>query len=227
VSEGDRTLAELEALFHRVVDLAPDERERLLGPLRRDHPQLCDGVERLLGREDRAREAGALSAAGPLVADALDGAEPGIPAALGPYRLLRHLGAGGMGVVYEAEQSEPIARRVAIKVVSALGRGSERAIARFDAERRVLALMQHPNIATVLDAGTTDDGRPFFVMERVEGEPITGYCDRGRLDVPARLRLFADVCDAVQHAHQKGSSTATSSPRTCSWQNTTASRSPK
>lgn len=122
---------------------------------------------------------------------------------IGRYSLLRKIGEGGCGVVYLAEQKEPIRRRVALKVIK-LGMDTRNVILRFEAERQALALMDHPNIARVFDAGATDLGRPFFVMELVEGVPITRYCDEQRLPLPARLELFAQVCVAVQHAHQKG-----------------------
>src|ERR1700678_874453 len=108
-----------------------------------------------------------------------------------------------MGVVYMAQQQEPIRRLVALKIIKP-GMDSRQVLARFEAERQALALMEHPNIARVLDAGTTADGRPFFVMELVKGLPITEYCDAHRLDLNARLELFRQVCSAVQHAHQKG-----------------------
>jgi serine/threonine protein kinase/WD40 repeat protein len=122
---------------------------------------------------------------------------------IGPYKLLEHIGEGGMGTVWMAQQTEPIQRRVAVKVVKA-GMDSKQVLARFEAERQALALMEHPNIAKVLDAGKTPSGRPYFVMELVKGQPITTYCDEKRLGVRARLELFGDVCRAVQHAHQKG-----------------------
>jgi serine/threonine protein kinase/tetratricopeptide (TPR) repeat protein len=122
---------------------------------------------------------------------------------LGPYKLLEQIGEGGMGSVWMAEQIEPIHRRVAVKVVKE-GMDSRQVLARFEAERQALALMEHPNIARVLDAGQTPSGRPYFVMELVKGKPITKYCDEKRLAVRERLELFADVCRAVQHAHQKG-----------------------
>lgn len=125
-----------------------------------------------------------------------------IGAEIGPYRLLRRVGVGGMGEVYEAEQTEPIRRRVALKVIKQ-GMDTRAVVARFDAERQALAMMDHPCIAKVFDAGATDQGRPFFVMEFVEGEPITRYCNRKRLGTDARLELFARVCEGVQHAHQK------------------------
>jgi serine/threonine protein kinase/lipoprotein NlpI len=122
---------------------------------------------------------------------------------IGPYKLLEQIGEGGMGLVYVAEQEQPIKRRVALKIIKP-GMDSRQAIARFEAERQALALMDHPHIAKVFDGGTTPDGRPYFVMELVKGTPITDYCDRHRLTNRQRLQLFLDVCHAVQHAHQKG-----------------------
>ncbi|MCL4838940.1 MAG: serine/threonine-protein kinase [Thermoanaerobaculia bacterium] len=122
---------------------------------------------------------------------------------LGPYRLLELLGEGGFGSVYLAEQSEPVERRVALKLLKP-GMDSRQVLARFEQERQALALMDHPGIAKVFDAGTTSTGRPFFVMEWVQGEPITAFCDRRRLPIRARLELFAQLCAAVQHAHSKG-----------------------
>ena len=122
---------------------------------------------------------------------------------IGPYRLIQRIGAGGMGIVYSAEQTDPVTRRVAIKLIQA-EYASRSIIARFESERRVLAMMQHPNIASVLDAGTTETGMPYFVMELVQGEKITDYCDRNELSPDDRLSLFVQTCRAVQHAHQKG-----------------------
>jgi WD40 repeat protein/serine/threonine protein kinase len=122
---------------------------------------------------------------------------------LGRYKLLERVGEGGCGVVYVAEQTEPVRRRVALKVIK-LGMDTKQVVARFEAERQALAMMDHPNIARVLDAGTTDAGRPFFVMELVRGIPITGYCDQNNLSTVGRLELFIKVCHAIQHAHQKG-----------------------
>jgi serine/threonine protein kinase/tetratricopeptide (TPR) repeat protein len=123
--------------------------------------------------------------------------------AIGPYRLLERIGEGGMGVVYMAEQESPVRRRVALKLTKP-GVDSRQVLARFEAERQALALMDHANIARVLDAGATDTGRPYFVMELVHGGPITEFCDRNRLVPDARLRLFLDVCHSIQHAHHKG-----------------------
>ena len=122
---------------------------------------------------------------------------------IGPYKLLQKIGEGGMGVVWRAEQEEPVRRHVALKVVKS-GRHTKQVLARFDAERQALALMAHPNIAQVLDAGTTDYGQPYFVMELVEGIPLTDYCDKNQLNIQKRLQLFISVCHAIQHAHQKG-----------------------
>jgi tetratricopeptide (TPR) repeat protein len=124
-------------------------------------------------------------------------------AAAGPYKLLQRIGEGGMGAVWLAEQTEPVQRRVALKIIKA-GLSSQHVLARFEAERQALALMDHPNIARVLDAGSTAAGRPYFVMELVKGQPITRYCDEHRLTPRQRLELFVPVCAAIQHAHQKG-----------------------
>lgn len=119
------------------------------------------------------------------------------------YKLLQEIGEGGMGVVYMAEQSQPVKRRVALKIIKP-GMDSRQVIARFEAERQALAMMDHPNIAKVLDAGSTVNGRPYFVMELVQGIPLIDYCDERQLGLVERLRLFVSVCHAVQHAHQKG-----------------------
>ncbi len=122
---------------------------------------------------------------------------------IGRYKLLEKLGEGGCGVVWMAQQEEPVRRRVALKVIK-LGMDTKEVVARFEAERQALALMDHPNIAKVFDAGTTDTGRPYFVMELVRGVPITKFCDTSNLTIEQRLALFIQVCDAIQHAHQKG-----------------------
>ena len=134
-----------------------------------------------------------------------DSAAPGerVGSTIGRYKLLERIGEGGFGVVYMAEQHHPVRRRVALKVVKP-GMDSRQVLARFEAERQALAIMDHPNIAKVHDAGATDSGRPYFVMELVKGEPITDFCDANKLPPRQRLELFAQVCHAVQHAHQKG-----------------------
>jgi serine/threonine protein kinase len=129
------------------------------------------------------------------------GETPG--AMIGPYRLLEQIGEGGFGVVFLAEQSSPVRRQVALKIIKP-GMDSREIIGRFNAERQALAMMDHPGIARVYDAGTTENGRPYFVMELVRGVPITDYCEQCNLDVRQRLELFVAACQAVQHAHQKG-----------------------
>jgi serine/threonine protein kinase/tetratricopeptide (TPR) repeat protein len=125
------------------------------------------------------------------------------PQRVGPYRIVRKVGEGGMGIVYEAEQEAPVRRRVALKLIK-WGMDTKEVLARFNSERQALALMNHPNIARVYDAGATAEGRPYFAMEYVQGIPITEYCDKHRLAIRDRLALFMDVCEGVQHAHQKG-----------------------
>src|SRR5438874_10706673 len=122
---------------------------------------------------------------------------------VGPYKLLQQIGEGGMGTVFMAEQTHPVQRKVALKVIKP-GMDSRQVIARFEAERQALALMEHPNIARVFDGGATESGRPYFVMELVHGVPITKYCDDNHLTPRERLELFVPVCQAIQHAHQKG-----------------------
>ena len=133
-----------------------------------------------------------------------DGPSDGVGSVIaGRYKLLETLGQGGMGAVFMAQQTEPVKRLVALKLIK-LGMDSRQILARFAAERQALALMDHPNIAKVLDAGATDSGRPFFVMELVKGVPITRFCDERQLAPRERLELFIPVCHAIQHAHQKG-----------------------
>jgi len=121
---------------------------------------------------------------------------------IGRYKLLRTLGEGGMWIVYLAEQTEPVKREVALKVIKP-GMDSKRVIARFEAEQQALALMEHPHIASVYDAGLAPSGRPYFVMEYVKGLPVTRHCDEYKLTIEDRLRLFLHICEAVHHAHQK------------------------
>ena len=175
-----------------------------------------EGVERLLALSQSAGDffsecrpaleaaaADADSARVPLEIKSALEAEPCQSSRIGPYKLLQKLGEGGCGVVYMAEQEQPIRRRVALKIIK-LGMDTRNVIARFEAERQALALMDHPNIARVLDAGATETGRPYFVMELVYGVKITDYCDQNRVSMQERLELFIQVCNAVQHAHQKG-----------------------
>src|SRR3954462_342360 len=122
---------------------------------------------------------------------------------IGPYKLLQKIGEGGFGEVWMAEQREPMTRRVALKIIK-LGMDTRQVVARFEAERQALALMDHPNIAKVFDGGATENGRPYFVMELVKGVPITEYCETNNISTEDRLKLFIQICQAIQHAHQKG-----------------------
>ena len=195
--------AGLKELFAQASELPAEARAAFLEQACGGDQVLRTAVETLLAAHDRA---GAFLA-GPTLepnastpSTAIDAAQP---RQIGPYKLLQEIGEGGFGTVWLAEQEHPVRRRVALKVIK-LGMDTRQVIARFEAERQALAMMDHPNIARVFDAGATDNGRPFFVMELVKGEPITVYCDRNNLSIRQRLDLFAQVCQAIQHAHQKG-----------------------
>lgn len=191
-----------EQLFHRVKDLPPDQRNAIIEETCGDDQQLRNEVEALLAHHDQTQSGLRLTEAIPRGLG-LPAADTYVGQTVGPYSLQEILGEGGMGVVYRADQTSPIRRTVALKLVK-LGMDTREVISRFDAERQTLALMDHPNVARVLDAGATDQGRPYFVMEYVRGVPVTAYCDDRRLTVAQRLRLFTQVCQGVQHAHQKG-----------------------
>jgi serine/threonine protein kinase len=163
-------------------------------------------LESLLAAHEQA--GGVLAETAPAVKATLKVALPGaadeaVGRMIGRYKILESVGEGGCGVVYVAEQTQPVRRRVALKVIK-LGMDTKQVIARFEAERQALAMMDHPNIAKVLDAGTTENGRPYFVMELVRGIRITDYCDQNNLSTSERLQLFIQICHAIQHAHQKG-----------------------
>ena len=130
--------------------------------------------------------------------------DPAAGVKVGPYKLLQRIGEGGMGTVWVADQTEPIKRRVAVKMIRVERGSSATVLARFEAERQAIALMDHPHIARLFDAGTTAAGQPYFVMELVKGIPLTDYCDTHKLNIQQRLGLFQQICSAVQHAHQKG-----------------------
>jgi serine/threonine protein kinase/WD40 repeat protein len=195
---------DLKAVFSKALELAgPAERARYLAQACGEDARLRAEVESLLSAFDRAGsflEAPALPL-GPTLAGLRVPEGPGT--VIGPYKLREQLGEGGFGVVFLAEQEQPLRRKVALKVLKP-GMDTRAVIARFEAERQALALMDHPHIARVFDGGQTDSGRPFFVMELVKGLPITDYCDQHRLTTRQRLELFAQVCRAVQHAHTKG-----------------------
>jgi non-specific serine/threonine protein kinase/serine/threonine-protein kinase len=194
---GDR-YAEARDLFLAALEHPPDRRPAFLQEACAGDEELRREVESLLAHHDDDGSSALMEAT-----TAVRPTKPAPPRRIGPYRLLQKLGEGGMGEVYEAEQEAPVKRRVAIKLVK-WGMSGEEVLARFDSERQALALMSHPNIARVYDAGATGDGRPYFAMEHVPGVPLTAYCDTHRLSVEERLRLFILVCHGVQHAHQKG-----------------------
>ena len=168
-------------------------------------PELAVIVVRCLATDPAKRypDAEALLEALAAVPRRVEQQQPDTAERIGPYRLIDVLGKGGMGMVYLAEQTEPVKRRVALKVIK-LGMDTSEVLRRFEAERQALALLDHPHIAKVFEAGATETGRPYFAMELVQGEPITSYCDRSRSSVRERLEVFVRVCRATQHAHQKG-----------------------
>jgi tetratricopeptide (TPR) repeat protein len=187
-------------ILERARELSKEERETFLRIACAGDDELRLEIESLIA----AGEAQGQFLANPThdAAETMTGPLESAGSVIDGYKLLQLIGEGGFGAVYLAEQREPIVRRVALKIIK-LGMDTRRVIARFEAERQALAIMDHPNIAKVLGAGATPAGRPYFVMELVTGEPITGYCDRHGLSIDDRLRLFAQVCHAVQHAHQK------------------------
>ncbi len=207
----------VQSLLASVIDVPADQRAQYLHTACGDDVSLRTEVESLLASLDRA--AGflgsptaeikpgsqfgklAMSLNDPTLAQGLSHEREG--QLIGRYKLLQMIGEGGFGTVWMAEQREPVKRRVALKIIK-LGMDTKQVIARFEAERQALAMMDHPNIAKVLDAGATDAGRPYFVMEYIRGVPILEYCDTERLDTKARLQLFTNTCHAIQHAHQKG-----------------------
>jgi serine/threonine protein kinase/Flp pilus assembly protein TadD len=194
---------DVKSIFGKAMELgSPAERAAYLEEACRDDPLLRDEVESLL---KAGQEAGAFFAGlGPSAAvAALEPSAERPGAVIGPYKIMEQIGEGGMGLVFVAEQQQPIRRKVALKVIKP-GMDTGQVVARFEAERQALALMDHPNIAKVHDGGQTASGRPYFVMELVKGVPLTDYCDENRLPPRERLELFLQVCQAVQHAHQKG-----------------------
>ena len=203
------------AVFNAALELSGDERTAYLSECCRDDDVLHRRVVALLQAHERAgdflQEPAEESTRGPPFygkgpnAGGNDREPPGEQCGdlVGRYKLLQKIGEGGCGVVYMAEQAEPVHRRVALKVIK-LGMDTRQVIARFEAERQALALMDHPNIARVFDAGATETGRPYFVMELVRGVKITDFCDENRIPTEERLHLFIQICHAIQHAHQKG-----------------------
>ncbi len=202
-----------ESIFEAAVALDPPARAGYLSRECGQDRALRERVDSLLAAHDRAgafleKPAAGISLASTVkVTEGQDSRAPGRTERpgdqIGRYKLLQRIGEGGCGVVYMAEQEEPVRRRVALKIIK-VGMDTRRVIARFEAERQALAMMDHPNIARVLDAGSTETGRPFFVMDLVRGIKITDYCDQNNLPMEERLALFIQVCHAIQHAHQKG-----------------------
>src|SRR4051812_30379182 len=194
----------LRQVLDAASDLPADRRPAYLDEACGGDSELRARVDALLRALDEASEFLAEPAAeGTAQTTSAPSAHGAAETRIGRYKLLEKLGEGGMGVVYVAEQEHPVRRRVALKVIK-LGMDTRQVIARFEAERQALARMDHPNIARVLDAGATDGGRPYFVMELVHGVSITKYCDDNRLTPRERLELFVPVCQAIHHAHQKG-----------------------
>jgi len=195
------------ALFAAALERPPAERAAFLDGACHGDPALRARLEALLAAHEHP--AALLDAPGdaprpePGLRFTDEPAEDAVGQTIGRYKLLEKIGEGGCGVVYVAEQTAPVRRRVALKVIK-LGMDTKAVVARFEAERQALAMMDHPNIAKVLDAGTTETGRPYFVMELVRGIKITDYCDQANLSTKERLDLFIKVCQAIQHAHQKG-----------------------
>ncbi len=192
-----------KAVFVAALGLSDaQEREAYLQEACAGDPALVDRLRELLSAHDESH--GPLDRRPPALGVTVDTtAREGPGTVIGPYKLLQQIGEGGMGTVFMAEQTQPVQRKVALKIIRP-GMDSCSVIARFEAERQALALMDHPNIARVFDAGTTVSGRPYFVMELVKGIPITRYCDEHHLTPKQRLELFVPICHAIQHAHQKG-----------------------
>jgi eukaryotic-like serine/threonine-protein kinase len=195
-----------EVLFALALDMPAAKRPALLDAMCADDPALRQRLETLLAAHhgsDQSPPSDAPAAKATIKIDLAEAEDEAVGKTIGRYKVLEKVGEGGCGVVYVAEQTEPVRRRVALKVIR-LGMNTKAVVARFEAERQALAMMDHPNIAKVLDAGTTETGRPFFVMELVRGIRITEYCDQNNLTTKERLDLFIKVCQAIQHAHQKG-----------------------
>jgi eukaryotic-like serine/threonine-protein kinase len=200
----DPEFSRLRALFEQAIDLPPAERAEFLDRQCGGDTSLRERIWALIATAEQAGDfLGEVADETRESPDARLALLEGPGARIGPYKLLELIGEGGFGTVFHAEQLEPIRRRVALKIIK-LGMDTRQVVARFEAERQALAMMDHPNIARVFDAGATETGRPYFVMELVRGEPITTWCDASKLPIRGRLELLQQVCSAVQHAHTKG-----------------------
>lgn len=196
----------VQEIFEALCDKAEEDRQSELPHLCGSDRALQAEVESLLKAHDAAGDflqEPTLNPPGLMETCNQSNGSEGPGTVIGPYKLLEQIGEGGFGIVYMAQQSAPIHRRVALKIIKA-GMDTKQVIARFESERQALAVLEHPNIARVIDGGSTQSGRPYFVMELVRGEPITTFCDQRKLALRDRLKLFQDVCHAVEHAHQKG-----------------------
>jgi eukaryotic-like serine/threonine-protein kinase len=200
-------LAKAEALFHEALEVPPHQREAFLREACGEDAELLREVTALLRASGIAdhwlKDTDCAKADSSIGNPILHSISEGPGTVVGRYKLLEKIGEGGFGAVYLAEQEKPVRRKVAIKIIK-LGMDTKSVIARFEAERQALALMDHPNIAKVLDAGATETGRPYFVMELVRGVPMIHFCEENHLGNTERLELFIRVCGAIQHAHQKG-----------------------
>ena len=196
--------AKIEAIFHSARTLPKQEREAYIAEACGGDASLQAEVMLLLASVEGAWDLVGGAESSPEIEAEMARLKPEEPGEkIGRYKLREQIGEGGFGTVWVAEQEEPVRRRVALKIIK-LGMDTKEVIARFEQERQALALMDHPSIAKVFDAGATEWGRPFFVMELVRGIRITDYCDQHNLPTADRLQLFIAVCHAVQHAHQKG-----------------------
>src|ERR1043165_8354136 len=195
--------ANLKQIFGEALDRPLSERSAYLDRACKGDPALRAQVEELLASAEKGDEFLRDATMESVLREPKSARTEGPGTRIGAYKLLEEIGEGGFGSVFMAEQERPVRRVVALKIIK-LGMDTKAVVGRFEQERQALAIMDHPHIAKVLDAGTTDTGRPYFVMELVKGDPITTYCDKHNLTIAERLELFTQVCQAVQHAHTKG-----------------------
>src|SRR5688500_35482 len=194
---------QVEEIFQAALDRTPEERDRFVSEACANDVRLKREVETLLSQRERGSLLQKPLSAETVLLEKDEDADPMIGRRLGAYRIVRELGRGGMGTVYEAARVDnEFRKRAAIKLVKR-GMDTDFVLRRFRKERQILAALDHPHIAGLLDGGTTDDGLPYFVMEYIEGQPLYRYCDEHQLNIAERLKLFRSICDAVHYAHQK------------------------